>query len=170
MLKRLALATAIAVAPLAAFAPGSAWAQDATTPTAAVDGFHEALQLGDTAAAISLLARDLVVYEFGVVDPTLEAYAFRHLPLDMDMAAATNWELQERQVGGEGDSRWVTSTYRVTGYDAAGAAMDYIVMESAFVVRTGGAFRIAHLHWSTDNLAFQAQAQTTRNAAPTAPN
>lgn len=163
MLKRLALAAAIAVAPFAAFA------QDATTPTAAVDGFHQALQLGDTAAAISLLARDLVVYEFGVIDPTLEAYAFRHLPLDMDLAAATNWELEERQVGGDGDARWVTSSYRVTGYDATGTAMDYMVMESAFVVRTGGAFRIAHLHWSTDNLAFQAQAQGTRNAAPVAP-
>lgn len=164
MLKRFALAAAIALAPLAAAAQ-----EGATSPTAAVDGFHTALQLGDTAAAISLLARDLVVYEFGVIDPTLEAYAFRHLPLDMDMAAATDWALQERQVGGEGDSRWVVSTYRVTGFDATGAAMNYLVMESAFVVRTGGAFRIAHLHWSTDNLAFQSQAQATRNAAPTQP-
>lgn len=163
MLKRFAFAAALAIAPVAALA------QDAATPTAAVDGFHQALQLGDTAAAISLLARDLVVYEFGVVDPTLEAYAFRHLPMDMDMAAATEWVLVERQVGGEGDSRWVVSTYRVSGYDAAGAAIDYTVMESAFVVRTGGAFRIAHLHWSTDNAAFQAQAQSTRNAAPTTP-
>lgn len=164
MLKRLVLAAVLATAPLAAFA------QDATTPVDAIDGFHEALQLGDTAAAISLLARDLVVYEFGVIDPTLEAYAFRHLPLDMDLAAATTWALQERQVGGEGDARWVTSSYHVTGYDAAGAEMNYMVMESAFVVRTGGAFRIAHLHWSTDDAAFQAQAQDTRNAAPTTPS
>ncbi|MCW5716747.1 MAG: nuclear transport factor 2 family protein [Bauldia sp.] len=164
MLKRLALAAALTLAPLSAFA------QNATTPTAAIDGFHQALKLGDTAAAISLLARDLVVYEFGVIDPTLEAYAFRHLPLDMDMAAATEWQLQERQVGGDGDSRWVVSTYRVTGFDAAGVALDYTVMESAFVVRTGGAFRIAHLHWSTDNAEFQAQAQSVRNAAPTTGN
>ena len=163
MIKRLILAVSLAVAPMTAFA------QEGRTPTDAVDGFHTALRLGDTAAALSLLSRDLVVYEFGVIDPTVEAYAFRHLPLDMDMAAATTWTLSERQLGGEGDTRWVLSTYRVTGVDAAGGAIDHLVFETAVLVRTGDRFRISHLHWSTDDPAYQAQAQGLRLNAPAGP-
>jgi hypothetical protein len=158
MIKHLALAAAIVLAAIPAVAQ--------TTPVNTIDAFHSALRRGDTSAAISLLARDLVVYEFGVIDPTLEAYAFRHLPMDMDMAAASDWGLVERQVGGEGDARWVLSTYRVTGVDTVGNAIDHIVLESAFLVRTGGIFRIAHLHWSTDDPNYQAQAQGIRLQAP----
>jgi ketosteroid isomerase-like protein len=137
-------------------------AQDARTPVEAIDGFHTALRLGDTAAALTLLARGLVVFEFGVIDPTVEAYAFRHLPLDMDMAAATSWTLDTRQVGGDGDMRWVLSSYRVTGVDENGETIDHTVYETAIVVRVGEGFRIAHLHWSTDDPAFQAGAQGIR--------
>ena len=72
---------------------------------------------------LSLLDRGLVVYEFGVVDPTLEAYALSHLRFDIDMAAATQWKLESRRVGGEGNERWVLSTYRVTGKQADGSAV-----------------------------------------------
>lgn len=157
MIRRIALAFAFAMV-----AALPAKAQDARTPIEAVDGFHTALRLADTAAALTLLARDLVVFEFGVIDPTVEAYTFRHLPLDMDMAAATSWNLETRQVGGEGDSRWVLSSYRVTGVDETGATIDHVVYETAIVVRVGENFRIAHLHWSTDDPAFQAQAQGIR--------
>jgi ketosteroid isomerase-like protein len=163
MIKRLVLAASIA------FAAMPALAQDGRTPTDAVDGFHTALRIGDTAAALSLLARDLVVYEFGVIDPTVEAYAFRHLPLDMDMAAATTWTLEERQLGGEGDTRWVLSTYHVTGVDGVGGPIDHRVYETAVVVRSGDRFRISHLHWSTDDPAYQAAAQGIRLNAPAGP-
>src|SRR3954462_13924678 len=100
-----------------AFALGSAaaWAQGARIPADAVNAFHQALKDKNTAAALSLLDRELVVYEFGVVDPTAEAYAFQHLPLDIDAAAVSNWKIENRRVGGEGDIRWVLTTYRVTG-------------------------------------------------------
>jgi hypothetical protein len=163
MIKRLVLAACLSLAAVPALA------QEGRTPTDAVDGFHTALRIGDTAAALSLLARDLVVYEFGVIDPTVEAYAFRHLPLDMDMAAATTWTLDQRQLGGEGDTRWVLSTYRVTGVDTAGGAIDHFVFETAVVVRSGDRFRISHLHWSTDDPAYQAQAQGIRLNAPAGP-
>jgi ketosteroid isomerase-like protein len=163
MIKRVALAAWLSLASV------SALAQEGRTPTDAIDGFHTALRLGDTAAALSLLSRDLVVYEFGVIDPTVEAYAFRHLPLDMDMAAATTWTLLERQLGGEGDQRWVLSTYRVTGVDAAGGALDYRVFETAVLVRTGDRFRISHFHWSTDDPNVQAQAQGIRLNTPAGP-
>jgi len=140
----------------------SAWAVEAATPVEAVDGFHNALKIGDTAAALSLLARDLVVVEFGVIDPTVEAYSFSHMPFDMDMEGATSWTLNSRQVGGTGDTRFVVSSYHVNGQDATGATIDHNVFETAVVTRVGGRFRISHLHWSTDNPQYAARAQDLR--------
>ena len=133
-----------AVAALAA-------AQGARIPADAVDKFHAALRAKDTAGALSLLDRGVVVYEFGAVDPTAEAYALQHLRFDIDFAAATTWELVTRRTGGEGNERWVLSTYRVTGKQSGGTPIDQVTLETAIVRRTGDLFRIVHLHWSSDD-------------------
>ena len=137
-------------------------AQGARVPADAVDAFHAALRNRDTAAALSMLDRSLVVYEFGAVDPTAEAYAFRHLPLDMDIAAATRWKLLTRRTGGEGDERWVLSTYRVTGRQSDGTPIDQTTLETVILRRSAGLFRIVHFHWSTSDAAFQARTQAQR--------
>lgn len=145
-----------------AAAPGVA-AQGARTPADAVDAFHAALRKKDTAGALSLLDRGLVVFEFGAVDPTVEAYAFRHLPFDMDLAVAARWNLESRRVGGEGNERWILSTYRVTGKQADGTPIDQLTLETVILRRVGELFRIVHFHWSTSDAAFQARAQAQRS-------
>jgi ketosteroid isomerase-like protein len=147
---------------LAALLAGAAAAQGARVPADAVDAFHAALRNKDTAGALSLLDRGLVVFEFGAVDPTVESYAFRHLPLDMDLAVAASWKLETRRVGGEGNERWVLSTYRVTGKQADGTPIDQTTLETAILRRSGELFRIVHLHWSTSDPAFQARVQQQR--------
>ena len=77
---------------------------------------------------MSLLDRGVVVFEFGVVDPTVEAYAFRHLPFDIDVAAVSKWSIESRRVGGEGNERWVLTTYHVTGRQADGSPIDQILL------------------------------------------
>jgi len=139
-----------------------ALAQGARTPIEAVDAFHAALRNKDTAAALSLLDRSLVVFEFGAVDPTAEGYAFRHLPFDIDLAVATRWMLETRRAGGEGNERWVLSTYRVTGKQSDGTPIDQTTLETVILRRTGELFRIVHFHWSTSDAAFQARAQGQR--------
>jgi ketosteroid isomerase-like protein len=141
-----------------AFASPS-WSQGARIPADAVDAFHAALKKKDTAAALSLLDRGLVVFEFGVVDPTVEAYAFRHLPVDIDVAAVSTWSIESRRVGGGGDERWVLTTYRVTGRQADGSPIDQITLETVILRRTSGLFRIVHMHWSTNDAKFQALSQ-----------
>jgi ketosteroid isomerase-like protein len=151
-------------AALALAAPAtSANAQGARIPAEAVDAFHAALRAKNTAGALSLLDRGLVVFEFGAVDPTVEAYAFHHLPFDMDVAAATKWTLESRRIGGEGNERWVLSTYRVTGTQRDGAAIDMTTLETVILRRVGELFRIVHFHWSTNDPAFQARAQRQRS-------
>ena len=132
------------------------------TPAETVDAFHAALRNKDTAGALSLLDRGLVVYEFGGVDPTVEAYALQHLPFDMDVAVATQWKLQSRRSGGEGGERWVLSTYRVTGKQSDGTAIDQTTLETVILRRSGEQFRIVHFHWSTSDPAYQARAQGSR--------
>jgi ketosteroid isomerase-like protein len=138
-------------------------AQAPRLPAETVDAFHAALRNKDTAAALSLLDRGLVVYEFGAVDPTVEAYAFRHLPFDMDVAVATRWKLETRRTGGEGNDRWVLSTYRVTGKQSDGSSIDLAMLETVILRRSGEGFRIVHFHWSTSDPAFQARAQRQRS-------
>ena len=132
------------------------------TPAETVDAFHAALRNKDTAGALSLLDRGLVVYEFGGIDPTVEAYALQHLPYDMDVAVATQWKLQSRRTGGEGGERWVLSTYRVTGKQSDGTPIDQTTLETVILRRSGEQFRIVHFHWSTSDPAYQAQAQGKR--------
>jgi ketosteroid isomerase-like protein len=120
-----------------------------------VDAFHAALRSKDTAGALSLLDRGLVVFEFGTADPTVESYAFRHLPFDMDVAVATRWNLETRRLGGEGNERWVLSTYRVTGKHPNGTPIDLTMLETVILRRSGDAFRIVHFHWSTNDPAFR---------------
>lgn len=150
---------------LAIFASAAA-AQGMRTPAETVDAFHAALRSKDTGGALSLLDRGLVVFEFGQVDPTAEGYAFRHLPFDIDLAAATRWELQTRRVGGEGAERWVLSTYRVTGKQSDGTPIDQTTLETVILRRGAGAFRIVHFHWSTSDAAFHARAQGQRASPP----
>ena len=136
------------------------------TPAETVDAFHAALRNKDTAGALSLLDRGLVVFEFGTADPTAEAYAFRHLPFDMDVALATRWSLQTRKAGGEGSERWVLSTYRVTGKSSDGSPIDLTMLETVLLRRSGEQFRIVHFHWSTSDPAFNARSLGERRPDP----
>ncbi len=151
----------IALAALVAGFAIDASAQEARTPIDVVDGFHRALTQGNTAAALGLLARDLIVYEFGVIDPTLEQYAFVHLPFDMNTAAATQWKVDSRRMGGGGDDWWVLTTYKVTGIDKNNRPINNTTLETMILRRTNGAFRIVHMHWSTNDPGFNAQVPGT---------
>ncbi len=129
------------------FCSGVAQAQ--TLPTEVVDNFHKALKAGDTARVLSMLDRELIVFEYGIADLKLEAYAFAHLPIDMDQAMRTEWAVESRRMGGTGDERWVLTTYRVTGPAGANTpAIDQTTAETVILRRIGANFRIAHVHWS----------------------
>lgn len=145
---------------------GVVCAQSVKLPADAVDGFHAALKRKDTGGALSHLDRGLVVFEFGKMDATIEAYALSHLPGDIDMAAVTEWNLQARRLGGGGDERWVLSTYHVTGKRPDGQPIDQMMMETAIVRRVGDSFRIVHLHWSSDKNDLQAWFQAQPRPAP----
>jgi hypothetical protein len=138
-------AVAFAISFLVLASQNIAGAQEFRTPSELVDEFHRAMAKSDSARALSLLAKDYAVYEFGQVDPNLAQY--------VQNAPMATWNLESRRMGGTGDQFWVLSTYRVTGADKNGAPINDTVLETMIVQRVSGQFRIAHFHWSATPVA-----------------
>lgn len=137
-------------------------AQEAQRPADAIDAFHAAMRSKDSAGALSMLERSLVVFESGSVDASAEAYGAHHLPKDMAFAAATSRKLLTRRTGSDGGLHWVLSTYRVTGEDSDGRPIDQTLLETAILRRAAASFRIVHLHWSTKERRSTARPQRAR--------
>lgn len=125
----------------------------AAQPATAVDvvtGFHAALTQGDTAAALALMADDVVVFESGSVESSRAEYAAHHLLADAAFSAAVKRELVSRDSGQAGDLAWVMSTEKITG-EFRGRTINSRSLESMLLRRIDGNWRIAHIHWSSAN-------------------
>ncbi len=123
------------------------FADETPAPAQVVDAFHKALEAGDSAAALSHLRRDVVVYEMGLVDRSRNAYFANHLQRDMRGARYYQRELSSRSSGGSGDQRWVLSSYRNTRSEG-GRSTVHESIETMILRRQGNAWRIVHIHWS----------------------
>jgi len=119
-------------------------AAESRTPEETVDAFHEGLRKGDPALALSVLTRDIIVYEMGLVDQSRNAYSTSHLSADMEAAGQFTRKPLSRRSGGTGDQRWVISTYRLRNKDHEWTSLETMVLR-----RVGGSWRIAHIHWSS---------------------
>ena len=143
------LRTALAALIVATFA-FAAGAGEQGTPEGTVDAFHAALKAGDGALALSLLARDVAVFEMGAVDAPRDVYAVGHLKHDMAFAQRTERRLLSRRGGKSGDGRWVLSRYRVIYLD--GGFTDEASTETVILWRSDDVWRITHIHWSAGPL------------------
>jgi ketosteroid isomerase-like protein len=142
-------------AHLAAFllaAPAAtAGAQDRTADSAAaalaVHGYHQALEAGDSTAALALLADDAVILEAGGVETRAE-YRANHLPADIAFARAVPAVRSPLAVSVQGDVAWVSSssasdgTYEGRDIRSQGA-------ELMVLTRDGTSWRIRAIHWSS---------------------
>ena len=115
---------------------------------ASVDSFHGALARGDQAAAAALMANDALIYESGGAERSKAEYAAHHLPADAAFAQAVSRTLTRRQVSANGGLAWVASEATVTG-TYKGRAINSRSVETVVLRRTGPAWRIVHIHWSS---------------------
>ncbi|MEE8371902.1 MAG: DUF2231 domain-containing protein, partial [Sphingomonadales bacterium] len=79
------------------------------SPEAAVDAFEAALVAGDEAMVRALLASDVLIYESGGAERSLEEYASHHMPADMAFVAAMKREQTDRRTFMAGDMAIVTT-------------------------------------------------------------
>lgn len=121
---------------------------EATEAAAVVDSFHAALKAGDTAAALALLAPDVMIFEEGGAERSRDEYASHHLGSDAAFAAASEATLSRRWGQADGDVAWVVSEGRTTG-QFNGRAVDRLTTETMVLKRHADGWRIHHIHWSS---------------------
>jgi ketosteroid isomerase-like protein len=119
--------------------------------TAVVDAFHRALHDGNQDAAAALVADDALIYESGRAERSKAEYASHHLPADTAFAAATTRAVSRRSGHAVGDLAWVATESATTG-TFKDRPIDSRSTETMILRRENGAWRIAHIHWSSANV------------------
>ena len=119
----------------------------ADTPEQTVAAYHQALVDGDTEAARALLADDLILFEDGVAETSLEHYAEGHLKADAAFSNGAKLELELQRKWMEGDTATVSSIYDLkTKYK--GKRYHMKSAETMTLKKVDGRWVIVHIHWS----------------------
>lgn len=129
-------------------AASSQLSPEAAAAAEVVDRFHEALRRGDTAAALELLAPEVLIYEEGGAERSRTEYASHHLAADAAFAAAVPSTRSLRTGRAVGDMAWVATESRTTGR-YRDRAVDRLSAETMVLRRERGRWRIVHVHWSS---------------------
>jgi ketosteroid isomerase-like protein len=120
---------------------------DSAAVAAIIQAFHAALASGDSAAALALLAPDVLVLEAGGLE-TLADYRAHHLPADISFAQAVPGSRTTVRIVVRGDVAWAVSTSQATGtfrdrpVNSSGAELMVLSREPA-------GWRIRAIHWSS---------------------
>lgn len=123
---------------------------DSAAAVAAVAQFRSALAAGDTAAVLSFLTPDVVILESGEIE-TLREYRSHHLAADMDFAKALPGTRSPLRAAVQGGVAWVSSTSSVKG-TFRDRAIDSAGAELMVLTKTGTAWKIRAIHWSSRSL------------------
>lgn len=121
---------------------------DDDEPADVVEAFHRALEEGDRATVLRLLAADAVILESGGYEASRDEYASHHLGADMEFSAATERTVDKRWVGRRGEVAWVLTSTRIRGR-FRDRDIDVRGVETMLLEHTDGQWRIAHIHWSS---------------------
>lgn len=120
---------------------------DSADAAATVEQFHAALAAGDSAAALALLAPDVMILESGGIQ-TRDEYRSHHLPADIAFAQAVPSQRGPTRVTVQGSSAWAVGssttqgTYRDRPVNSAGA-------ELMVLSRGADGWKIRAIHWSS---------------------
>lgn len=128
-------------------APDERASGDSADVAATVARFHAALERGDSAAVLVLLAPGATILESGAVE-TVAEYRAHHLPSDIEFARAVPSRRGPMHVTVRGDVAWAVGSSTTQGQfrdrpvNTAGAEL--MVLERSFA-----GWRIAAIHWSS---------------------
>jgi ketosteroid isomerase-like protein len=110
--------------------------------------FHDALAAGDSAAALRLLAPEVVIFEEGGVENSREEYRAHHLQADVEFSRATKREVLDRHSAVMDRTAWVLTQARVSG-TFRDRKVDADLAETVALEETADGWRIRHIHWSS---------------------
>lgn len=113
----------------------------------AVEAFHQALERGDSSAALALLDPSATILESGGSESVAE-YRSHHLPADIEFARAIREARGSIRVTVRGDVAWASSTSSTRG-EFKGRPVNSAGAELMVLTRAAGGWRIAAIHWSS---------------------
>lgn len=120
---------------------------DSASVVEVVNLFHQALERGDSAAALALLHPAALVLESGGAENVAE-YRAHHLAADIAFAQAVSTSRRVLQVSVRGEVGWVVSATTTRG-ELRGRAVDSEGAELMVLARTANGWRITAIHWSS---------------------
>jgi ketosteroid isomerase-like protein len=126
---------------------GAQGAYDSLAVARAVRRFHQALEAGDSVAAIALLAPDAEILESGDRE-TVAEYRASHLAADIEFARAVTTTSSATRVVSRGDAAWAITTTTARGR-FRGRTVSSAGAELMVLTRGAGGWRIAAIHWSS---------------------
>lgn len=118
------------------------------SPAAVVEAFGAALKGGDAAMLEKLLAPDVLIAEGGGAERSFAEYQSHHMPADMEFTKAVETTIKDRRVFEGVDMTTVVTSAQTHGA-FRGRTIHSRMMETMVLRRSGGAWRIAHIHWSS---------------------
>jgi ketosteroid isomerase-like protein len=138
----------IAIAGVIALSLIVSVASAGNTAEATVTAFHKALEQGDRDAVLGLLSENVRIFEQGWVEQSRAEYASHHLDSDIGYAKAVKSEVSNVEVSIDGALAVVMSQSTTKGtYD--GKPVDSVGLETMVLRKTGDAWKIVHIHWSS---------------------
>jgi hypothetical protein len=130
---------------LCALAPS---AQAQSGPSDAWAGFHAAIVKGDRAAAASVVAADVQIFESGYVERSRDEYMSHHFDADAKFAKSVTRKVLKHDEQMAGDMALIMEESETSGtYD--GKPIKLIGTETAVLRLNGGNWQIVHIHWSS---------------------
>jgi ketosteroid isomerase-like protein len=122
-------------------------ATDSSDVAATVARFHAAMAVVDSAAALSLLADDVVILESGGAE-SREEFRSGHLAADIAFARAVSIRRDPAAVRLHGDVAWVSETSTSQG-DYRGRQVNTRGAELMVLSREARGWKIRAIHWSS---------------------
>lgn len=146
--------TAAALIGLAspAFAHGGAHPEASMSPVEIVTAFDTALDAGDEAALVSLMATDVQIAESGGLERSLEEYRSHHMGADIEFAKAVETTIVDRKVY-ESEGLVTIMTEAVSKGTFRDKPVNSRLLETMVLQEFGGAWKIVHIHWSSASFA-----------------
>lgn len=127
--------------------PVSAAPSDSADVAGVIRAYHDAMEKGDSAAALRLLSDDAVILESGGVETKAE-YRAHHLPGDIAFAQGIASQSSAVRVEVRGDVAWAWATSTSQG-EFRGRQVNSVGAELMVLTRTTSGWRIAAIHWSS---------------------
>ena len=121
---------------------------DAQAAVDVVDRFGKALAAGDFATVESLLDPDVLILESGGAERDRAEYMGHHAIADAQFLKGVHQQPGQRRARASGDLAWVASESEMhTSKD--GKPVTLLSTETMVLRRVEGAWRIVHIHWSS---------------------